>query len=239
MGLPSPFAVPLAAALLLACQSPLAPHPGRAPRSPDGAGLFPMPSGPLALEPAAGEGQASLADVMRRFGALTGCEVSAAAPHRELLENTPTGLLGPVTVPPEAGWSFVESLLAENGFALAVLRSEPPRLLGVYHVPSVEGGAAALPALAVDAERLGDFADHPALVIRTVLDLPHVDVRALGNVLRGVVGSTGLVPVGGTTSIVVLGQARSVLGAAELMVSIDRARVESSPAVEPPPAERR
>ena len=85
------------------------------------------------------------------------------------------------------------------------------------------------PYLNIPAERIGELSAHPALLVQTVVDLPHVEVRMIGNSLRQLfVGdvSAGVLPVAQSSSMILAGTGRQVSGVYAMLREVDeRARL--------------
>jgi hypothetical protein len=125
-----------------------------------------------------------------------------------------------------------------TGFARATgqtLVMTDATLLGVYHRSS---NVRTAQRVEVPAERLHELADHPALLVRTSLDLAPLDVRQLATSLRGLLTDTNiqaLVPAG-QHSLILQGTGQHVLHLTGMLRSVQRAAQEEAER-RPPPAE--
>jgi hypothetical protein len=226
----------IGSALLAACAVvPQARAPALTQTGADALG-FPSAKSGWSLA-SAGEGRnPSLLSLLDSLAAATGQTFSVTPDVRARLEANQLGLLGPLDVPAAQLGSFVESLLADRGFTLAVLHEESPRLIGVY---SSEGTAHNFPpALVVPQEQLDTLAAHPAIYVRLVMDLPSVDVRTLSNSLRMVTdGQSGLIiPVGNSNSILIEGRGGMVYRMAAVLQAMDERAGRNPPSL-PGPSE--
>lgn len=240
----APVVILLTAASLTASQAPAAPPtPGarQAPATPAGQqDRFPQATKSLTIGATVmGEDPVTLADVVRMFSESTGLTISVSDPDRMRLEQTSAGLMTGVTVPTGAVYSFVETMLIEHDFALTLLRSEAPMLLGLYHLPTFEGTAPYSAVLSLSEAELMAF-DHPAVLVSTLLNLPHIDVRTLANSLRAVPKEkvTTVIPIGNTTTVVFRGPARSVRGLVDMVRQADRALAADPERAQRPPQAR-
>jgi len=213
----------LAAALL----APAPPGPSQARADTH----FPAPSGAITIAATTADGGPSMADVLRDFARAAGQNLSISTATRAALEATPAGLIASAEVPAAQVYSFVEGLLVERGFVMSELRDQEPRLLGIYN--QQEGLSA--PAQWVPADQLERFRAHPALVVLTVLCLEELDVRQLGNSLRALGGGvgSGVVPIGSTNSVLLMGTGRNVADLAQVMLAANEAAGASRKAREP------
>jgi hypothetical protein len=96
------------------------------------------------------------------------------------------------------------------------------RLVGVF------GARENPPMFELAHEDLPRYAQHPGLMVQTAVQLEHVDVRTLGNSLRGLTndptGRQGIIPVGNTSSVLVTGTVREVT---ELVETLQRINAEA------------
>jgi hypothetical protein len=226
--------------LTLACQSAFAAPGGGAPRAP-AAGLLPPAKNALDIQ--IGENsQPSLARVLQELTASTGVSFTAVHSVRRELESVPCGVLTSVTIPPAEAWVWVESLLQNEGFSLGVLSANAPCLVAVYPLQPRSGEAWVRAFTTVSMSEIEALAEHPALLVSTTLELPHTDVRQLGNSLRGLTtdptGQQNVVPVGNSNSVILTGTGRQVLQLATLLREVDAAvaAAEAKRPQEPKPA---
>jgi hypothetical protein len=230
----------LLAAALAGCFIAPEPSPTQAAeRAAPARAAFPLPAGGIAIAAEGPDGGPTLADVLRDFAQAAGQNVSIDAPTRQALEQAPAGLLRAVEVPAAALYAYVETLLFERGFVVSELRASEPRLLGIYSTRA--GGLGCAPARAVPQEEIQLYRDHPALLVSTVLHLPSIDVRQLGNSLRALASersATTIVPLGATSTLLIKGTGREVAELALMLEQADaaaRADLEAHRGSETPP----
>jgi hypothetical protein len=164
-------------------------------------GPFATPESPLVISDS-GVAVQTLDDLLAEFERIAGQHVVANAHTREALRATNVGLVAGVSVPPDEVYSFVESLLAHHGFFVGRLRSGNPRLLSVRS----SSGRGTWPVdewMTVPVEEIDDYADHPALLVETVVDVAPMDSRQIVNSLRQLVHGNhqGMVAVSGSSLI--------------------------------------
>ena len=201
----------------------LAPTP-RGPALAQADTHFPAPSEAITIAATTADGGPSMADVLRDFARVAGQNLSISPATRTALEATPAGLIAPAEVPAGRVYSFVEGLLVERGFIMSELHDEDPRLLGIYDREELFSA----PALWVPSEELERFRSHPALVVSTVLHLEALDVRQLGNSLRALTADgAGVVPIGNTNSVFMMGTGRNVADLALVMIATNEAMLAS------------
>jgi len=185
---------------------------------------FPMPRSGLSLNrDGEGDGSQTLAGMLAEFCRVTGQNFSVSEAARQMLQATATGLVQPVDVPPAQVYPFVEALLIDRGFVITELRAQEPRLLALHLTRSndpSDRSRARERCVLVPAERIAEYADHPALMVRTVIDVSPLDARLVANTLRGVIRDSELqniLPIGGVTSLLVEGPGAWVASVAEML----------------------
>lgn len=200
--------------------------------------LFPAPSGPLSLQGDGGR-PLNMFEVLERLSSLTNVTYSSDARITEQLKATPVALTQSGKVSGEDAYAWVESLLSQSGFTLAMLQQGKRPLVGVYSTASRP--ASAPPFLVVDVAQIDECRAHPALLVSMVVSLPHTDVRALGNSLRTLTQDNGpsmVTPVGTTKSVVIGGTGRYVADTVTMLLTVDQ-RAGEGKALDPnspPPA---
>jgi len=209
--------------ICVACQSAFAASGSATPRGARG-DLFPPATRPIEVwvaEPATN----SLAYLVDELADATGVVFTASEVVRNMLRQTSTGLGTDLTIAPAEGWCWVEGLLLHNGFRLTVSTPRPPYVIGIVPKQPIGGRPAITFPLHVPEADLAVLEEHPALIVMTVLDLPHTDVRQLGNSLRALTndpsGSQNLVPVGNSSSIIVSGTGQMVLDLVRMLRIVD------------------
>ena len=163
----------------------------------------------------------SLDALLSRLSQLTGVTYSAVPATKSRLGSTMVALSQDQRVPAAEVYPWVESLLQQNGFSLAVLENSGAPLVGVY---SSAERPLDPPAIHLDAAHLEECRIHPAIMFSTVLTLPNTDVRSLGNSLRILSPdsmSGGVIPAGTTNSVILSGSGRDVTELAGLLMRIE------------------
>jgi hypothetical protein len=210
--------------LALACSAP-----STTDRRDPAADILPPASGSLHI--AAGEGSPTLEQLVNELSRLTGVTTSASEAVRLSLRNQRLALSGEVSIPPGEVYPWVEGLLDQHGFVVAVVSDRPPHLLAIQAKMPLPPDGAPGPFLSIPAERVADLSAHPALLVQTVVELPHLDVRMIGNSLRQLfVGevSSGMLPVAQSSSMILAGTGRQVSGVYAMLREIDeKARIAS------------
>ena len=203
---------------------------------------FPQPSEGLVI-PSTDDEFWSLDELLREYGRVTSQRFLIDDDTRNLLKTARIPLLRDFEIAPEQVHSVVESLLFENDFVFAVRRAEDPRLVSVKSLNSSARNNLRQDALFVPAEELGDWVDHPAYLIHTVLNLDALDVRQLTNSMRAMLtdaNTQAIIPVGNSHSLIVTGFSQQVAQIAEMMQRVnenERERIANMPKPDAPAGE--
>jgi len=228
----------LAALLTLspACQSTVSATSAPQPERTRLADFLPPAKHALEIQ---GGSQTTLDQLIGMLAEATGIQFAIDPTTRGALQQTSAGLIAPISVPPDEAWRWVEGLLAHNHYQLGVISNRPPQLLGVF--PPLQRPDQPRPnALSLAEADLVQCTEHPAFLYSMVLDLPHVDVRQLGNSLRGLAvepsGQQAVIPIGNTNSIIVMGAGSEVATLVGILRQVEesaRKTLEKAPASNP------
>ncbi len=167
-----------------------------------------------------GDKRPTLADLLAQLAESTGV-VFLTDPFVEAqTSKTAINLSSAAVVSPDIAWPFAEQLLLQNRLILSVVCAGAQPVIGVHgNAPQGTRGSSAV----VPVEHLDFLRDHPALYVQTSLNLPSVDVRTLGNSLRGLSsdGDGNILPVANSNDVVLVGTARDVVALVDLLLSIE------------------
>lgn len=184
--------------------------------------FFPVPAQGFSLD--AKERGPSLLEVVAQFERSTGQHLVVSAETRTALEKTSAGISGKLDVPATEVYSVVEHLLVQGNFVLHVLRTKEPRMLAIENLSTNARTAVRNNALWVEPEQLATFADHPAILITTRLDLESIDVRTLSNSMRTMLTDANtqqIVPLGNSNTLVLTGFGSNVAALARMLTAIN------------------
>lgn len=214
----------------LACQSAFAATGGGAPNAAP-AGLLPPAKGPIEVTVENGAAP-KLVAVLAQLSASTGVTFTADERVQQELASSSCGVLSTVSVPAAEAWGWVESLLLQGGFVLCLLSPEAPHLVAVQSLEPRGGRMPTQTLHFVPSSQIDALAEHPALLVTTVLEMPNTDVRQLGNSLRGLTidptGQQNVIPVGNTDSVILSGTGRQVLSLVTMLREVEAAQAASA-----------
>ena len=145
--------------------------------------LFPTPAEGMVF----GEKDQTLQDAVREFGRVTGEVILLSPESRALLSNASFQLDSPLNVAPENVYSVMQDLLSQRRFAITVLRREEPRMLSIESLDSSNRASIKASAMFVPENEIEDYALDSAILLQTVLYLPHLDIRTTSNAFRQLV----------------------------------------------------
>jgi hypothetical protein len=180
---------------------------------------FPVPRSGLTLAGDRGP-QLTLDAVLNQMQTVTDLHVVVTPEISALLSKIPSGLSQPLEIPASHVYSSVENLLAQNGFVLVLLQSEQPILVGVQSVMEQSPKR----AWVVQQNDLDVVADHPALIVSTIVMLSNVDARQLANSMRQIIQdprSQQIVPVGDGNGVLLTGRGTEVAALAKQFLAFD------------------
>ena len=188
--------------------------------------IFPQPKGSLVIQ-SGGEGM-NHADLARAFAEVTGLNIVLSSEASKELQALPVEVLGDLEIPPNQVYPVIESMLIEAGFYLAEIGNGAPH---VYMLRSTRsnGRAATSKARLVDSDRIDEYRDHPAVLVRTVLHLS-LDARQLTNSLRSLLTDSNMqaaIPIGNSNSLALVGTGRDVAEFTTLLRDADAAHVRA------------
>ncbi len=185
--------------------------------------ILPDPTVPITLDPSI---EGSLRNALVKLAASAGVSLFVSPGAEQLLGSGASFLQQGVEVPASEAWSFVESLMVENGLMLCVHRNQVPRLVSVHPVVSSSNALVRPSTYVSDGEGLAELAKHPALLTTMVVTTDNLDVRNLVNSMRGLVSDSRtltMLSAGDTGSLILAGNGLVVLQTARAIREIDEA----------------
>jgi len=188
--------------------------------------LFPLPTADMVVDAGDDEDFTSLLDMVTEYGRLTNQEILITKETMGYLRSEGTGLRRSMVIPKAEVQAVFEHVLKASDYVLFVLREEKPRLLSIVSLMSGARNTVRKSALFVPTEDLERWGAHVAVLITTVIHLPHTDVRQLSNAMRTMIPDANtqqMMPAGNTNSVVLTGFASNVVALAHMLRTIDEA----------------
>lgn len=168
----------------------------------------------------------NLARFVKACEQVTGIVFTYNDETKNFLEQTPIQLIGTKVVPKEEFYNFFQILMVINDF---VCTQVGPDSISVIEIVSLNTGQRANirdQAIYVEEQDLYKYANQPATLITTVVDLPNTDVRQLANSMRTLITDANtqqMLPAGATNSIVLTGFGSNTVALARMLKIVDEA----------------
>ena len=167
----------------------------------------------------------------------TGLTFTYNDPTRTQLQSSRVFFHGTKRVPKEDFYSFFQILMFINEFVCVEVGPPHISVILIQALTGAQrGGGPNIKqrTLHVGPDELEDYADQPATLITTVLNLPNVDVRQLTTTMRGLLTDTNTQSIlaAGEHSVILQGFGSYVASLAQLLYIVDR---ESAIAQDEPP----
>ncbi len=188
--------------------------------------LFPLPSADMVVAVGEQGDSWTVMDMALDYGRLTNQHFIIDAETQGYLQNGGTGLRRSLVVRKADVQAVFEHVLEQNDFVLLVLRQQEPRLLSIVSLQTGSRNGIRASAMFVSAEDLESWGAHAAILITTVLHLPHTDVRQLSNSMRTMITDSNtqqMLPAGNSNSLVLTGFASNVAELVRMLRIVDEA----------------
>jgi hypothetical protein len=182
---------------------------------------FPAPAAPMPCS----SPESSLADLLATLSESTGVLYTvadarvASALQEARASSVPTSPIAAADV-----YTFVESQLVAHDFYLMCDRAVTPTTVSVRHRRLSSPTTQAL--LQVASDELGFVRRHPALLFATTIHVEHLELRTLSPKLHSLLdedgaASVGIVPIGFSRTVALIGEGRLVAKAVDLLRKLD------------------
>lgn len=201
------------------------------------------PTGGVKIPAASGDSGLPLQDLLREYSRLTDCHILMADDTHGLVRTAKVAPEREMEVPVERLHKVVEAILIQNDFVLTIRNDSAPYILALESLNSSARTNLRQKARYVPIDELESWEEHPAYLIHTVIDLPHIDVRTLSNTMRAMLtdaNTQSIIPVGNSHSLILTGFAPQIVELTRMMKEIDASEkraIESRPAPEVAPEE--
>jgi general secretion pathway protein D len=175
-----------------------------------------------------GEAGLSLEAFVKLCQDATGINFTYTEQTAQTLKDKKLKMFGPKTIPKSDFYSFFQIMMIINDFVCTKIG---PDHLAVVLIQSSQanqrqgGGTLKKDAVYVAPDDLDQYADQPAVLIHTVVDLPHVDARQLSTSLRQMFPdqqTQSILPVS-NTSLILTGFGSDVAAMVRMLQFVDEA----------------
>ncbi|MCY2961503.1 MAG: hypothetical protein NTY35_15175 [Planctomycetota bacterium] len=175
-----------------------------------------------------GDGGLTLEQFVKLCQTATGINFTYTADTQGILAQKKLKMFGPKTIPKSDFYSFFQIMMIINEFVCTKIGPDHLAVVLIQSsAPNQRGGAGTLKkdAVYVAPEDLDRYADQPAVLIHTVVDLPHVDARQLSTSLRQMFPdqqTQSILPVSGS-SLILTGFGSDVAAMVRMLQFVDKA----------------
>ena len=142
----------------------------------------------------------------------------------QVLQSAKVRMLGPKVVAKTDFYSFFQIIMIINRFVCVQIGPEHLSVVVVASLDSPQRSSVRADAVYVTPEELTDYADQPATLVNTVLHLPNIDVRTMGNAMRAMVvdpNTMQLVPIPESNSLILTGFGSNIASLAKMLKLIN------------------
>lgn len=149
-------------------------------RLPPHSELFPTPAEGLTIN----SQEFTLEALVKDFQRVTGERLMYSLDTRQHLRSAEPTPPEQLVVPPEEVYSAFQAILIANRFVLTDLRRDEPRMMMLASLDSPARASLKDKAKYVPIERLHEYERDSALLVTTIVTLPHVGIRHFKNAMR-------------------------------------------------------
>jgi len=158
----------------------------------------------------------------------TGQNFTYSKETQPLLKQAKLRMFGQKRIPKTDFYSFFQIMMIINDFVCSKIG---PEHLSVIVISSMSqsgqrGGSLRNEAVYVFSDDIDRFADQPATLVTTVIDLPNTDVRTLSNSMRTMftdANTQQIIPVGNSNSLIITGFGSNVASIVKMLRFVDDA----------------
>lgn len=174
------------------------------------------------------DGGLTLEQFVKLCQTATGINFTYTQDTQTNLANKKLKMFGRKTIPKSDFYSFFQIMMIINEFVCTKIGAEHLAVVLIQSsAPNQRGGAGTLKkdAVYVGPEEIDRYADQPAVLIHTVVDLPHVDARQLSTSLRQMFPdqqTQSILPVSGS-SLILTGFGSDVAAMVRMLKFVDKA----------------
>lgn len=178
----------------------------------------------LSLEES-GDSELTLERLVKITQEVTGINFTYTRETGQLLAQVPVRMFGTKEIPKEDFYAFFQILMIINEYVTTRIGPEHLSVVVVQSLKTPARTTMRQDALYVEPEAIAQFADQPATLITTVLNLPNTDVRTLSNSMRSLIvdpNTLTIIPVG-NNNLILQGFGSQIAALTRMLYLVDEA----------------
>mgnify|MGYP002630666139 CR=1 FL=1 len=148
------------------------------------------------------------------------------------LKGANVRMFGPKVIPKDQFYSFFQIIMIINRFVCTRIGPENLSVVVVASLESANRASIKQDALYIAPEEIEAYANQPATLVQTVLHLPNMDVRTMGNSMRQLVvdpNTMQLIPIPESNSVILTGFGSNVSSLTRMLMLIDEVSKPAPP----------
>ncbi|MFT7485118.1 MAG: type II secretory pathway component GspD/PulD (secretin), partial [Candidatus Paceibacteria bacterium] len=154
----------------------------------------------------------------------TGINFTYSKETRGLLQSGTVRMFGPKVIPKDQFYSFFQIIMIINRFVCTRIGPENLSVVVVGSLDAANRNQIKQDAIYIRPDQIAEYANQPATIVQTVLHLPNLDTRTLGNTLRQLASDPNtlqLIPVPESSSVILTGFGSVVSSLTRMLLLID------------------
>ena len=180
----------------------------------------------LNFDESTGENQLTLEQFVKICQTVTGINFTYGPDTGNQLKTLKLKMFGSKRVPKAYFYSFFQIMMVINDFVCSRIGPEDISVVLISSTNVAGKGNPRKDARQVMPQEVDKYADQPATLITTVVDLPNTDVRTLSNSLRQMFSdqqTQQIIPVGNSNSLIITGFGSDVASIVRMLKFVDDA----------------
>ena len=185
----------------------------------------------LNFDETSGENQLTLEAFVKICQTVTGINFTYSQEAGQSLKSLKLKMFGTKRVPKADFYSFFQIMMVINDFVCSRIGPEHISVVLISSTNSPGKGNPRKDARQVMPDEVEQYADQPATLITTVIDLPNTDVRTLSNSLRQMFSdqqTQQIIPVGNSNSLIITGFGSDVSSIVKMLKFVDDASARAA-----------
>jgi general secretion pathway protein D len=162
----------------------------------------------------------------------TGINFMFSKDTMQSLKTTQVRMFGPKRIPKTEFYSFFQIIMIINRFVCTRIGPKSLSVVVVASLDSANRASIKQDALYIAPDEIEYYANQPATLVQTVLHLPNMDVRTMGNSMRQLVvdpNTMQLIPIPESNSVILTGFGSNVSSLTRMLMLIDEVSKPKAP----------